>query len=194
MISVSTDWISVLKLSKSDLNLAEYHSWVRRHHHQGISYHISPNSLASCICLCLHLQLISNNLNLSTNQFNSYDVSGNSFAQSGLKISLHEILFTEFNHLVVWLIGLCHSTSPEATISNHSFSAISNAVFIMNPWQSIHGFMFFQYPYFGSFTISRCGAEISAILILIQLLFASFSAFSLPKNGVQKVSAVQSIH
>jgi hypothetical protein len=130
--SVSMDRIFSLKLSKTALSFSEYHSCVSKHHHHGISYHINQNSFASCICLCLHLQLISSNFDLSTNHAFSYSVSFKSFAESGLRISFHETLFTAFSHLVVWLIGLCPTTSHDAIISNHSFSAISKAVFIIN--------------------------------------------------------------
>jgi hypothetical protein len=192
--SVSKDKISSLKLSKRALSFSEYHSWVSKHHPPGISYHINQNSFASFICLCLHLQLMSNNFDLSTSHDFSYSVSFKSFAESGLRISFHDTLFTAFSHLVVWLIGLCPTTSHDAIISNHSFSAISKAVFIINQWQSIHGFIFFQYQYFGFFTTSRCGSEIFTVLILIQFFCARVSAFSFQKNGVQNVIAVQSIH
>jgi hypothetical protein len=58
----------------------------------------------------------------------------------------------------------------------------------------MQGFIFFQYQYFGFFTTFRCGSEIFTVLILIQFFFASASAFSFQKNGVQNVIAVQSIH
>jgi hypothetical protein len=105
-------------------------------------------------------------------------------AHNGLRISTHETLFTEFNHLVVWLIGLCPRTSHDAMMSYHSSFAIFAAVFIINQWQSMHGFMFFQYQYFGFFTTSRWSFEISTNFILNQLLVASFSALVFQKNGV----------
>jgi hypothetical protein len=121
-----------LKLSKSAFSFSEYHSCVSRHHHPGISYHTNQNSFANCICLCLHLQLISSNFDLSTSHDFSYFVSFKSFAESGLRISFQDTLFTAFNHLVVWLIGLWPITSHDAIMSNHSSSAIVNAVFIIN--------------------------------------------------------------
>jgi len=58
----------------------------------------------------------------------------------------------------------------------------------------MQGFRFLPYQYLGFLRTSKCSFDISIAINFIQNFSACLLAFSLPKNGVVNVRAVQSIH